>query len=74
MFVKYEVPLTCMLVMQIKMCVNLCFSHRSHMHNLLVSSSQHMYAYSCTCVCVGRCVLYLAQGAFLHSDVSQQAD
>lgn len=38
--------------------------------------SQHTCTHLCASVCVleSRCVLYLVQGAFHHSDVSQQDD
>lgn len=71
MFAKYGVTLACILALQIKRARESCVSvHVSHLHIL------HLCMYACVRAraCVSRCELYLVQGAFLHSDVSQQDD
>lgn len=77
MFAKYGVTSACMLAMQINVCVN-CVSAFTFFPTciLYMYVSQHTCTHLCASVCVleSRCVLYLVQGAFHHSDVSQQDD
>lgn len=69
MFAKYGLTLACMSDMQINVCANCAsvFTFFPHAYSACVST----YAVH---VREGRCGLYLAQGAFHHSDVSQQDD